>query len=291
MLAKRDFVVNKRICTPSSLWCLYLIMRNCEGGRTTKGENMSPEVSVKELLEAGAHFGHQVSRWNPRMRPYIFTTKGGIHILDLQQTVECLKKAYKFVADTVALGHQVLFVGTKKQAKPHIETQAKRVSQFYVSNRLLGGMLTNFKTIRASIDRLGSLEKQAASEEFAKLTKKERLTIEREITKLNHVLGGIKTMNKLPGCVFIIDPKKEEIAKKEARRLKIPVVAIVDTNCDPEGVDYIIPANDDAIRSIEIISKGIGYIGKAKKKGEEETTQEDVEKFASAKATHEAKPV
>ena len=218
---------------------------------------MSTEVSVKELLEAGAHFGHQVSRWNPRMRPYIFSTKGGIHIMDLDQTAAALKKACQFVVNTVALGNSVLFVGTKKQARPVIESEAKRVSQFYVNNRWLGGMLTNFKTIKASIDRMINLEKQTASPDFEKFTKKERLDIERTIAKLDSVLGGIKTMTRVPGCVFIIDPKKEEIAKKEAQRLHIPVVAMVDTNCDPLGIDYCIPANDDAIRSIQLVTKAI----------------------------------
>ena len=215
------------------------------------------EVSIKELLEAGAHFGHQVSRWNPRMRPYIFTTKGGIHILDLEQTTAALKKAIQFVTDTVALGHHVLFVGTKNQAKAIIEEEAKRAGQYFVNNRWLGGFLTNFKTIKASIDRLDNLEKLAASPEFEKYVKKERLTIEREIKKLNSIFSGIKTMQTLPGCIFIIDPKTEETAKREAIRLKIPLVAIVDTNCDPEGIDYVIPANDDAIRSVQVITKAI----------------------------------
>ncbi len=218
---------------------------------------MSPEVNVKELLEAGAHFGHQVSRWNPKMRPYIFASKGGIHILDLEQTVDAVKKACKFVTETVALGNSVLFVGTKKQAKAIIETEAKRVSQFYVCNRWLGGMLTNFKTIKASIDRLVVLEKQAASPDFEKFTKKERLMVEREIAKLLNVLAGIRNMQKLPGCIFIVDPKKEDIAKKEARRLGIPIVALLDTNCDPQGIDYVVPANDDAIRSIQLITQAM----------------------------------
>lgn len=214
-------------------------------------------VSIKELLEAGAHFGHQVSRWNPKMRPYIFSTKGGIHILDLEQTNEYLKKARQFVADTVALGNSVLFVGTKKQAKPVIQEEAKRSGQFYVCNRWLGGFLTNFKTIKASIERLESLEKKAASPDFEKFTKKERLTTQREIDKLEFVLGGIRNLKKQPGCVFIIDPKTEDIAKREAKKLGIPVVALVDTNCDPDGIDFVIPANDDAIRSIQLITKEI----------------------------------
>lgn len=218
---------------------------------------MSQEVSVKELLEAGAHFGHQVSRWNPKMRPYIFTTKGGIHILDLEQTVVALKKAVKFVTDTVALGNHVLFVGTKNQAKPIIEEAAKRCRQFHVNNRWLGGFLTNYKTIKASIERLGHLEKLVQSPDFEKYVKKERVMTEKEIRKLNSIFSGIKTMPGLPGCVFIIDPKTEETAKREANRLKIPVVAIVDTNSSPEGIDYIIPANDDAIRSLQIITGAV----------------------------------
>lgn len=218
---------------------------------------MPVEVSVKDLLEVGAHFGHQVSRWNPKMRPYIFATKGGIHILDLEQTYTQLKAACKFVADQVALGEQVLFVGTKKQAKAIIEEEAKRVGQFYVCNRWLGGLLTNFKTIKASIDRLIALEEKTKSEGFAKYTKKERLDTQREIEKLNYVLGGIREMKKIPGVVFIIDPKTESIAKKEARRLNIPIVAVVDTNCNPEEINYLIPANDDAVRSVQLLTKTI----------------------------------
>lgn len=215
------------------------------------------EVSVKELLEAGCHFGHQVSRWNPKMRPYIFATKGNIHILDLDQTVVALNKASQFILDVVAQGHQILFVGTKPQAKPIIEEEAKRCGQYYVKHRWLGGLLTNFKTIKASIERLHRLEAQTNSPDFEKYTKRERLEIEREITKLNGLFSGIKTMTHLPGCLFIIDPKTEEIAKREAFRLKIPIVAIVDTNCDPRGIDYLIPANDDAVRSLKIITKTI----------------------------------
>lgn len=237
------------------------------------------EVTIKDLLEAGSHFGHQVSRWNPRMRPYIFATKGGIHILDLDQTTNFLKKACRFVADTVAAGGSVLFVGTKKQAKGVIEEEAKRVGQFFVTNRWLGGLLTNFKTIKASIERMENLEKQAASPDFEKFTKKERLDIARQIEKLNSVLGGIKSMRQPPGSLFIVDIKKEEIAKKEANRLKIPIVAMVDTNSDPQGIDYLIPANDDALRSIQVITKAVadacaeGYqrrqVALAKEEGEE----------------------
>lgn len=218
---------------------------------------MSSEVSVKDLLEAGCHFGHQISRWNPKMRPYIFTTKGGVHILDLEQTLLTLQKGCQFISDIVSLGGSVLFVGTKNQARPIIEEEAKRSGQFFVNSRWLGGLLTNFKTIKASIERLYSLEKLAESPDFEKYTKKERLTVEREIGKLNNLFSGIKTMAGMPGCLFIIDPRTEHIAKREANRLKIPIVALVDTNCDPDGIDHIIPANDDAVRSIQIITKAI----------------------------------
>ena len=215
------------------------------------------EISVKELLEAGAHFGHQSSRWNPKMRPFIFTTKGGIHILDLDQTAQQIKKACKYVTDQVALGGAVLFVGTKKQARDLIAVESQRAGQFFVNIRWLGGMLTNFKTIKASIDRLNQLQKRKESPEFEKLVKKERLMIDRDIEKLERNLSGIRAMNNLPACVFIVDPKKEEIAKKEAIRLKIPVIAMLDSNCDPTGIDYLIAANDDAIRSIQLVTGAI----------------------------------
>ena len=218
---------------------------------------MAENISVKDLLEAGAHFGHQVSRWNPKMRPYIFSTKGDIHILDLEQTMTALQKACDFITKTTALGSHVLFVGTKKQAAPIIEFEANRSGQYFINNRWLGGLLTNFKTIKASIERLADLEKKAASPEFEKYTKKERLSTQRDINKLNSIFSGIKTMQRVPGCVFILDSKTEDIAKKEAIRLKIPVVAVVDTNSNPDGVDYVIPANDDAVRSIQIITKAI----------------------------------
>jgi len=216
---------------------------------------MPMEVNVKDLLEAGAHFGHQTRRWNPKMRPYIFTQRDGVHIIDLQQTIEQGRNAYKFVADTVALGQSVLFVGTKKQAKDVIKQEAGRAGQYYVSNRWLGGMLTNFKTIRQSIDRLNSLEARREKGEFDKLTKKEALQLDREIEKLENSLGGIKKMVKVPGAVFLVDPSVETIALKEANKLGIPVVGLVDTNCNPDGVDYLIAANDDAIRSIHLFTK------------------------------------
>lgn len=212
---------------------------------------MSPEIAVKELLEAGVHFGHQTRRWNPKMRPYIYTARDGIHIIDLEQTVRQAARAYKFVADIVALGNSVLFVGTKKQAHDVIEAEAQRSSQFYVSNRWLGGMLTNFQTIKQSIDRLNGMYVRKEKGELEKLTKKEQLGVEREIVKLEYSLGGIKNMSRLPGVVFVVDPNHEDIAKKEAIKLKIPIISLIDTNSDPDGIDYIIAGNDDAIRSIQ----------------------------------------
>jgi small subunit ribosomal protein S2 len=216
---------------------------------------MVVDVTVKELLEAGVHFGHQTRRWNPKMRPYIYTQRDGIHIIDLDQTQAQAKRALKFVADTVALGSPVLFVGTKKQAKEVVVTEAQRAGQFFVSNRWLGGMLTNFKTISNSIKRLLDLEERREKGDFEKLTKKEALKLDREIEKLEHSLGGIKKMPKLPGAVFIVDTGMEKIARAEANKLGIPVVALVDTNCDPDGIDYLIAGNDDAIRSVQLFTR------------------------------------
>lgn len=216
---------------------------------------MAFEVTVKDLMEAGVHFGHQTKRWNPKMRPFIYTQRDGVHIIDLSQTIDQTKKAYKFVADTVALGENILFVGTKKQAKDVISEHALRAGQFFVSNRWLGGMLTNFKTIRASIDRLNTLEAKREKGDFEKLTKKEGLKLEHEIEKLESSLGGIKKMTRLPGAIFVVDPSEEDIACKEANKLSIPIIALVDTNCNPDGIDYVIAANDDALRSIQLFSK------------------------------------
>lgn len=211
------------------------------------------EVTVKDLLEAGCHFGHQTARWNPKMRPYIFGAKNGVHIINLDKTIEAVNRAYKFIADKVALGESVLFVGTKRQAQDIVREQAERVGMYYVNNRWLGGMLTNFKTIKASIDRLQNLYQRRDSGELAKLAKKESIRLERDIEKLEHSLGGIKTMTKIPGVVFICDPKTEHISLKEAQKLKLPIVAVTDTNCNPDDIEYIIPANDDAIRSITLL--------------------------------------
>ncbi len=216
------------------------------------------EVTMKQLLEAGVHFGHQTSRWNPKMKPYIFGARNGIYIIDLQQTVKMFKDAYGFVRNLVADGGSILFVGTKKQAQDAIREEAERCGMFYVTNRWLGGMLTNFQTIKASIDRLRKHDETLESAAMAEaLTKKELIMISRERDKLMAVLGGIRNMRKLPDALFIVDPKKEEIAVKEANKLGIPVVAAVDTNCDPDVIDYKIPGNDDAIRAIRLFCTAI----------------------------------
>lgn len=219
---------------------------------------MAVTIDVKEMLEAGVHFGHQIRKWNPKMRPYIYTQRDGVHIIDLNQTAGQVGRAYKFIADSVALGGSVLFVGTKKQASSVIMAEAMRVNQPYVCNRWLGGMLTNFKTIRASIDRLEALCARRDKGELDKLTKKEALDIERQIAKLEKTLGGIRAMNKMPGAVFLVDPTEEDIALREANKLGVPVIALADTNANPEGIDYIIVGNDDAIRAIEYFTKIVG---------------------------------
>lgn len=210
-------------------------------------------VSMRELLEAGVHFGHQTRRWNPKMRPYIFTERNGIHIIDLQQTIPAVQVAYDFLADLTSRGYRVLFVGTKKQAQDIVIEEATRANQFYVSNRWLGGTLTNFQTIRERLNHLADLEARRDRGDFAKLTKAEGLKREDEINKLNRTFGGIKTMDRMPGALFLVDPHREQLAVAEARKLGIPIVAMVDTNCNPEEIDYIIPANDDAIRGVRVI--------------------------------------
>lgn len=212
-------------------------------------------VTMKQLLEAGVHFGHQTRRWNPKMAPYIFTERNGIYIIDLQKTVKKLEEAYLFVRDVAAEGGNVLFVGTKKQAADSVKEEAERAGAYYVNARWLGGMMTNFKTIRRRIARLEQLRKMQEDGTFERLTKKEAAKLNLEIEKLEKFLGGIKDMDKLPGALFVIDPRKEKIAVSEAKKLGIPVVAIVDTNCDPDEVDYVIPGNDDAIRAVKLISQ------------------------------------
>jgi small subunit ribosomal protein S2 len=209
---------------------------------------------MKELLESGVHFGHQTRRWNPKMKKYIFGARNGIYIIDLQQTVKLFRNAYDFIIDTVENGKSVLFVGTKKQARESIYEEANRSEMFYVHNRWLGGMLTNFPTIKKSIDRLNHLNNIDNDGTINLYPKKERLKLEKERVKLDNTLGGIRNMKSLPGAIFIVDPKKESIAVHEGRRLGIPIIAVVDTNCDPDLIDYVIPGNDDAIRAIKLIA-------------------------------------
>ena len=252
-------------------------------------------VTMKELLEAGVHFGHQTKRWNPKMKPYIFGARNGIYIIDLQRTVAMFKTAYNFVQDTVAEGKSVLFVGTKKQARESIYEEANRCEMFYVHNRWLGGMLTNFQTIRKGIDRLNYLNDIQNDESINLFPKKERLKLGKERAKLDNNLGGIRTMNGLPGAIFVVDPKNEAIAVREGRRLNIPIVAIVDTNCDPDEIDYIIPGNDDAIRAIRLITSRVAdacLAGKARyeEKMQAEADKEVEEESEIAVASAELKP-
>ncbi|MBS5479638.1 MAG: 30S ribosomal protein S2 [Acutalibacteraceae bacterium] len=231
-------------------------------------------VSMKQLLEAGVHFGHQTRRWNPKMAPYIFTERNGIYIIDLQKTVRKLEEAYMFVRDLSAEGKTVLFVGTKKQAQDSIREEAIRAGAHYVNARWLGGMLTNFRTIRGRIARLAQLRAMEEDGTFDLLPKKEVIKLNHEIEKLEKFLGGIKNMDKLPGALFIVDPRKEKIAVAEARKLNIPIVAIVDTNCDPDDVDYVIPGNDDAIRAVKLIASTMANAILEGRQGEQDAAEE-----------------
>jgi small subunit ribosomal protein S2 len=214
-------------------------------------------VTIKSLLEAGVHFGHQTNRWNPKMKRYIFGEKNGIYIIDLQISLQCFQKAYEFTRDTVAAGESVLFVGTKRQAMDIVEEEAKRCGMFYVNQRWLGGMLTNFQTLRRSINQLKKLEAAETDGTYERLKKKEIVRMKKEQEKLEKYLSGIKGMNEIPGCIYILDTRIQHITVKEANRLGIPVIALIDTNCDPEGVDYPIPGNDDAIRSLKLFTAQI----------------------------------
>jgi len=211
-------------------------------------------ISMKQLLEAGVHFGHQTRRWNPKMAQYIFTERNGIYIIDLQKTVRKVDEAYMFIRDIALEGKTVLFVGTKKQAQESIESEAKRCGMYFVNNRWLGGTLTNFRTIRTRIDRLNAIDRMEKEGQFEVLPKKEVIKLMAEREKLEKNLGGIREMKKLPGALFVVDPRKEHIAVAEARALNIPIVGIVDTNCDPDEIDYVIPGNDDAIRAVKLIA-------------------------------------
>jgi len=214
---------------------------------------MSNVIAMKQLLEAGVHFGHQTRRWNPKMAEYIFTERNGIYIIDLQKTVKKVEEAYYFIRDIAASGEDILFVGTKKQAQDAIKEEAERVGMYFVNARWLGGMMTNFQTIQKRIDRLAQINKMEEEGTFNLLPKKEVIKLKAQRDKLEKYLGGIKEMKKLPGALFVVDPRKEHIAITEAKKLGIPVVAIVDTNCDPDDVDYVIPGNDDAIRAVKLI--------------------------------------
>ena len=244
---------------------------------------MASVVSMKQLLEAGVHFGHQTRRWNPKMAPYIFTERNGIYIIDLQKTVKKLEEAYNFVRELSTEGKSVLFVGTKKQAQDSVKEEALRAGAYYVNARWLGGMLTNFTTIRRRIERLNQLRTMESDGTFDLLPKKEVIKLNLEIEKLEKFMGGIKDMKEIPGALFIVDPRKERIAVAEAKKLGIPIVAIVDTNCDPDEIDYVIPGNDDAIRAVKLISGAManaiiegneGRMGAAAAEEEEEATEE-----------------
>ena len=235
-------------------------------------------VSMKALLEAGVHFGHQTRRWNPKMAPYIYTERNGIYIVDLQKTVRKLEEAYSFVRELAESGQSILFVGTKKQAQESIASEAQRCNMYYVNNRWLGGMLTNFRTIRTRVERLAQLKKMQEDGTFDMLPKKEVMKHLGEIEKLEKYLGGVKEMKKLPGALFVVDPRKEHIAVAEARALNIPIVAIVDTNCDPDEIDYVIPGNDDAIRAVKLIAGKLADAVLEGKQGEQvEEKAEDAE--------------
>ena len=248
---------------------------------------MAPVVSMKALLESGVHFGHRTNKWNPSMRPYIFTERNGIHIIDLQQTAKSLTIAYSIVRDSVAQGGTVLFVGTKRQAQETIKEEAMRVGMPYVTERWLGGMITNWVTMYQRIQELERMEKMHENGEIDRLTKKERLLIDREINRLEIRLGGVRSMTRLPDLVFIVDVLREETAVHEANLTGIPVIALVDTNCDPSGVDYVIPSNDDAIRAIKLL---VGKIADAVEEGKALRKDVEIEEESRAEATLEAEP-
>ncbi|NOY68663.1 MAG: 30S ribosomal protein S2 [Deltaproteobacteria bacterium] len=250
-------------------------------------------VTMRELLEAGVHFGHQTRRWNPKMKKYIFGARNGIYIIDLQQTVKLCKTAYDFIADTVASGRSIVFVGTKKQARESIYEEANRCEMYYVHNRWVGGLLTNFQTVKKSIERLNHLNSIENDGSINLYPKKERIRLMKEREKLDNNLGGIKSMKKLPGAMFVVDPKKEAIAVQEGIRLGIPVVAITDTNCDPDLIDYVIPGNDDAIRAIRLIASRVAdaSIEGAQRLAEKRQAEADKEKEVEEKPVKAKGPV
>ncbi|MCX6002631.1 MAG: 30S ribosomal protein S2 [Chloroflexi bacterium] len=249
---------------------------------------MADSITVKQLLEAGAHFGHQTGHWHPKMKNYIFTQRNGIHIIDLEQTVTMLNKTCAFVRDLVSNGQTIMFVGTKKQAQDIIKEEAERCGMYYVNQRWLGGMLTNFNTIQGRIDYLVRLEDKKSRGELDYLSKKDKLKVEKEMAKLNKVMGGFKEMTALPGALFIVDPTKEKIALSEAQKVGVKLVATVDTNCNPDGIDYIVPANDDAIKAIKVICSHIAnavlegkMLAEAGENKESESEEAEVDATAS----------
>lgn len=248
-------------------------------------------ISMKQLLEAGVHFGHQTRRWNPKMAEYIYTERNGIYIIDLQKTVKKADEAYMFIRDLTEKGGRILFVGTKKQAQDSIKEEAERCGMFYINNRWLGGTLTNFRTIKSRIARLKELERMEEDGSFDLLTKKEAAKLSLEKEKLLANLGGIKEMKRLPDALFVVDPKKEQIAVTEARRLHVPIVAIVDTNCDPDEVDYVIPGNDDAIRAVKLIAGKMADAVIEGRQGEQNALEQDMQAEAAGTAAEtDAKP-
>ena len=247
------------------------------GGGKNQGGILMPVVSMKQLLEAGVHFGHQTRRWNPKMAEYIFTERNGIYIIDLQKTVKKLDEAYNFIKKITEEGKSVLFVGTKKQAQESVKSEAIKSGSYFINARWLGGMLTNFSTIRKRVARLNQLKAMEEDGTFALLPKKEVVKLRLEIEKLEKFLGGVKDMKELPGALFVVDPKKERIAIAEARKLDIPVVAIVDTNCDPDAADYVIPGNDDAIRAVKLICSAMSQAIIEGKEGEISESSEEVQ--------------
>jgi small subunit ribosomal protein S2 len=264
---------------------MVLAKEDVAGGIKLRRKKMSI-VNMKKLLEAGVHFGHQTRRWNPKMADYIFTERNGIYIIDLQQTVGLVDKAYNYIKEVVANGQDILFVGTKKQAQESIEKEAKRCGMHFVSQRWLGGMLTNYKTISKRIDRLHELEEMEGSGKFELLPKKEVIQLRHEADRLEKFLGGIKNMKDLPGAMFVVDPKKEENAVKEAKIMGIPVVAIIDTNCDPDEIDVVIPGNDDAIRAIKLLTSVMADAVLEAKQGVQMKDEEEQE-AQSAEKTEE----
>jgi len=255
----------------------------------TQRQSVDPDhpLTVRDLFEAGVHFGHQTRRWNPKMRSFIYGARSGIHIVNLDQTTQLFKKAFDFLADTVARGGHVLFVGTKRQAAEIVQEEARRAGQFYVTNRWLGGTLTNFTTIKAGLERLKSIERMRDDGTYQQLPKKETVRLEKELARLEKYIGGLKGMGAVPQAVFIVDPAQEAIAVSEARKLKVPIVAITDTNCDPDLVDYVIPGNDDAIRSIRLITAALAdacVYGSARRRDQSKAQESQTRPGSSADA-------